>query len=606
MFFPRFTKIIIHHFLTKDKSISWRNKMFMHTARDDSVLGTMRFVSRHTDTQIYGAILPQAMTNQALMDFVAYKTYHAIASGAEPPKPKKVQKKSESAISSEESPLKKKPGKAKKDAATKPKPTKKKAPVKADRGRGLNVLSEVALSEVAQLKEAIKRSKQETHASHASGSGDGTDLESGVLDEQYRKISGTYEGTSIKLVVPDVPTYNSKSKQKSWGDSNEEDDDDDEDNSGNDDGNNDAGDDNDEHAEEEEEEYTDERVHTPSYYELTDEEKIDDEEKLDEEEDDEVTKELYKDVNVNLEEDAHVTLTAVHDTQKTDGATQSSSVSSNFTSKLLNLDNPSLTDTTIASFMDTIVRHEEPSSQTSAQYTVPVTAVPEITSVHNLDQYAQALSSIPAIVDCYIDNKLEEAISKAIQTHNAECREEAQAEKQVYIDLVDTLVKSIIRKEVKTQLPRILPQAVSDYATPVIEKNYRQDSRSNEKKSSSTSKDASHSQHKPSGKSAHAEEPNEVPPILTWFLKKKLERPPTPDPDWNKRQHVDFRPPQTWINQVARAEEPPTSFDELMDTSFDFSAFVLNRLNIKDLTQEILVGPTFELLKGTCKSLPEL
>ncbi|GJS47661.1 retrovirus-related pol polyprotein from transposon TNT 1-94 [Tanacetum coccineum] len=40
MLYPRFTKIIIHHFLTKDKSISWRNKMFMNTARDDSVLGT--------------------------------------------------------------------------------------------------------------------------------------------------------------------------------------------------------------------------------------------------------------------------------------------------------------------------------------------------------------------------------------------------------------------------------------------------------------------------------------------------------------------------------------------------------------------------------------
>ncbi|GKD69237.1 hypothetical protein Tco_1323327 [Tanacetum coccineum] len=42
------------------------------------------------------------------------------------------------------------------------------------------------------------------------------------------------------------------------------------------------------------------------------------------------------------------------------------------------------------------------------------------------------------------------------------------------------------------------------------------------------------------------------------------------------------------ICQVACAEEPCTSFYELMDTSFDFSAFVLNRLNIKDLTQEIL------------------
>ncbi|GKD44309.1 hypothetical protein Tco_1268954, partial [Tanacetum coccineum] len=63
---------------------------------------------------------------------------------------------------------------------------------------------------------------------------------------------------------------------------------------------------------------------------------------------------------------------------------------------------------------------------------------------------------------------------------------------------------------------------------------------------------------------------------------------------------------ETWISQVAHAKEPRTSFDELMDTSFDFSAFVLNRLNIKDLTQEILVGPAFELLKSTCKSLTEL
>ncbi|GKA45540.1 hypothetical protein Tco_0738336 [Tanacetum coccineum] len=87
---------------------------------------------------------------------------------------------------------------------------------------------------------------------------------------------------------------------------------------------------------------------------------------------------------------------------------------------------------------------------------------------------------------------------------------------------------------------------------------------------------------------------------------KKSERPLTPDPDWNKRQQVDFRPPQTWISQVACVEDPPTSFDELYNTSINFSAFVLNRLNIIYLTQEILVGPAFNLFKGTCKSLTEL
>ncbi|GKE67134.1 hypothetical protein Tco_1521295, partial [Tanacetum coccineum] len=86
----------------------------------------------------------------------------------------------------------------------------------------------------------------------------------------------------------------------------------------------------------------------------------------------------------------------------------------------------------------------------------------------------------------------------------------------------------------------------------------------------------------------------------------KPERPPTPDPDWSKRQQVDFRPPQNRISQVAHAEEPPTSFDELNDTSFDFFAFVMNRLKILNLTQEILVGPAFNMLKGTCKSITEL
>ncbi|GJW30243.1 hypothetical protein Tco_0047118 [Tanacetum coccineum] len=116
-------------------------------------------------------------------------------------------------------------------------------------------------------------------------------------------------------------------------------------------------------------------------------------------------------------------------------------------------------------------------------------------------------------------------------------------------------------------------------------------SRSKEKKSASTSKDAFQSQHKSSRKSAQAEEPSHTvedssmqqdQEFVTgdndeqsadkevtkadWF--KKPERPPTPDPDWSKRRQVDFRPPQTWISQVAHVEEPPTLFDELMITSF--------------------------------------
>ncbi|GJR28175.1 hypothetical protein Tco_1104407 [Tanacetum coccineum] len=89
-----------------------------------------------------------------------------------------------------------------------------------------------------------------------------------------------------------------------------------------------------------------------------------------------------------------------------------------------------------------------------------------------------------------------------------------------------------------------------------------------------------------------------------WF--KKLERPPTPDPDWNTRKSIDFRPPQTWISRIAQAEKPPLTFDELMSTLIDFSKYVMHNLKIDNLTQQHLVGPTFNMLKGTCKSRVEL
>ncbi|GJY14899.1 hypothetical protein Tco_0385321 [Tanacetum coccineum] len=48
------------------------------------------------------------------------------------------------------------------------------------------------------------------------------------------------------------------------------------------------------------------------------------------------------------------------------------------------------------------------------------------------------------------------------------------------------------------------------------------------------------------------------------------------------------------------------SINELMDTPLNFSAFVMNRLKVDTLTPELLVGPTFKLMKGSCKSLVEL
>ncbi|GJR26859.1 hypothetical protein Tco_1103091 [Tanacetum coccineum] len=102
--------------------------------------------------------------------------------------------------------------------------SKKKAPAKAKRNKGIELLSEAASLEEAQLKKAIKRSKRETNIHQAGGSSEGADLELEVPDEQKGKSSDTSEGTGLILGVPDVSKADSsKSEYESWGNSNDDD-----------------------------------------------------------------------------------------------------------------------------------------------------------------------------------------------------------------------------------------------------------------------------------------------------------------------------------------------------------------------------------------------
>ncbi|GKD65724.1 hypothetical protein Tco_1307832 [Tanacetum coccineum] len=152
-----------------------------------------------------------------------------------------------------------------------------------------------------------------------------------------------------------------------------------------------------------------------------------------------------------------------------------------------------------------------------------------------------------------------------------------------------------------------------------------------EKTSKSTGKstEGSKSLHTSAGQSTHTDEPmyttndfeepthqefktgftEDLPTAETsyfpdWF--QKPDRLPSPDHDWNKTLPTDHGPVQPWLSNLARKEDTRESFDELMDTLLDFSAFMTNRLKVDTLTLELLVGPTFELMKGTCKSLVEL
>ncbi|GKG07119.1 hypothetical protein Tco_0330088, partial [Tanacetum coccineum] len=115
-----------------------RNVTNWHYARDDPMFSTINVISRNEATQLYGAILPVALINEDI---------HTKGS-----------KK-----------------KANTDAIPKLKPPT--APKEKKYGKGkqktteLENISEADLTKAEQLKIVTKRSRQETHSSHASGSG---------------------------------------------------------------------------------------------------------------------------------------------------------------------------------------------------------------------------------------------------------------------------------------------------------------------------------------------------------------------------------------------------------------------------------------------------
>nr|GEV24663.1 hypothetical protein [Tanacetum cinerariifolium] len=201
-YYPRFTKVIIHYFLTQDKTLSWRNKIEMHTSRDDYLINTLRFVSAKEETQIYGAILPESLTSPKMKETQAYKTYLGFATRAT--RPKKEQKF-------------KKPASLKLTTAL--------VSTKEPTGK---------LNRVKRL--AKKKSMRDFHKIHPSGSGIVTKTAPSVTKI---KPSVTSEGSGVKPGVPDMTeeesfdnseheTDESKSGLESDHEENEEDEDDEE------------------------------------------------------------------------------------------------------------------------------------------------------------------------------------------------------------------------------------------------------------------------------------------------------------------------------------------------------------------------------------------
>nr|GEW20552.1 hypothetical protein [Tanacetum cinerariifolium] len=671
MYYPWFTKVIIHHFISKDPSIPRRNK--------------------------FGALLPIELTNEEIKNSNAYKEYYAIATGAAPPKPKASVRKTRSSSNTSITPP---------TTAASPKlsaSAKGKQTTKASKAKSLSTLSEVAITEAQHLKLVTERSMQQTHISQASGSGadKGTGSILGVLDAPTDESEEELFWNSTDDEGADNEGKDGDDDEEDKGDDGEEgdgDDNDDEDNGG-EEGNDDDDDqeverdddkDDEEEGGDDDQEYDEETRDEESFDPIPKLPKNSDDEGNGEEDlgldvggeeghvEEEEEDELYKDVDINqgrgiqatLEvEDSHVTLTPV------------------------NPDAPSTIIQNLPNF-GSLFGFDNRLGTLEANFS----------EFMQMNQFAGAVSAILGIVQRYMDQRMNEAVKVVVQIQSDHLRDEAQRENDEFLKTVDEnmqkIIKEQIKEQVKVQVSKILPrieQAVNEqleakvltrsshssktsyttsytvaadlsemelkkiliekmkgnksiqrsdeqrnlykalveayesdkiildtYGETVTLKRRRDDDADKDEEpfagQTRGQRDAEKemSLKEPMQTTSQMKEPShlefdtgaEDQPIVQssqhpeWFSQQQ--KPPSSDRDWNKTVLAIYGSIQSWIIELAKQTDSCSSFNELMDTPLDFSNFLINRLKVDTLPPELLPGPTYKLMKGSCKSLVEL
>ncbi|GKE12904.1 hypothetical protein Tco_1416455 [Tanacetum coccineum] len=503
MFYPRFTKVIINYFMSQEQSIPRRNKVDWHIANDDPIITTMRFIPQHEVFQRYGAILPDYLTNPAMKESKVYKTYHDLATGKVQPKPKYLPRSSRTKTNEAPKPSS---GKRVKTMAKVEMSGKKKQPAPR-----LEALSDIALTEAEQMKLANERSKTQLHSSQPSDSGahEETDKSSDEDDDDEVNVSEHEDDDDDErtesdndgedFVHPKFSTNDDKAKQ------------DEEDSF-------DPRVQTPSHVESTDDEDSDDEIHDAN----VEGDKINEEDTYAEDE----ANVLYGDVNINLEgrgtvmtdaplpnvqatqetKDTHVILTALINPE---GQQQSSSMSPGFISNMLNpkpdtgidsiftlnTEATSLVDvpvTTIAEpplvFATTLPPPPTPLITHMQQTPVPTPTIVPSSSLQDLpnfgslfgfdhrlktletdfsefkqtNQFAEAVSSIPGIVDAYLANKMNEAVKIAVQLKSEKLKDDAQAENEAFLNSLDENIKKIIKdqvkQQVKAQVSKILPR----------------------------------------------------------------------------------------------------------------------------------------------------
>nr|GEZ54416.1 hypothetical protein [Tanacetum cinerariifolium] len=260
--------------------------------------------------------------------------------------------------------------------------------------------------------------------------------------------------------------------------------------------------------------------------------------------------------------------------------------------------------------------------------TAPTLPPPTILTI---SQFAGAVSSIPGIVERYMDQRMNEAV----KTSDAVAADLSELElKKILIKKMESN-KSIYRSDEQRNLYKALVNAyecdkiiMDTYGYIVTLKRHRDDADKDEEPSAGSDRGSKRRREgkEPESTSAPKDKASKTTGKSTKgsksYQKTTSESAPVEEPmqttqDLEEPSHQEFKTGVADDQPIAEASQHPecdlakqadfrSSFNELMDTPVDFSAFLMNRLKVDTLTPKLLAGLTYELIKGSCKSLVEL
>nr|GFA73132.1 hypothetical protein [Tanacetum cinerariifolium] len=261
-----------------------------------------------------------------------------------------------------------------------------------------------------------------------------------------------------------------------------------------------------------------------------------------------------------------------------------------------------------------------------ASSSVALLSTPTPTMTPQTNPFAKAVSNILGIVHQYMNQQINEAVRVAVQIQTDRLHDSYQRENDEFLKTIDDNMKRIIKEQVKSQVKdqvsRILPRIEQSVNAQLESKVLTRSSHSS-RTSYVVVADLSEMElkkiliEKMEGnkettilKRRREDDDDREGPFAGSYRGSKRRRegrkPETARAPLEPATRSAGRSTTGSKSRQASQADSRSSFNELLDTPIDFSNFIMNRLRVDTLTPELLAGPTYELMRGSCTSLTEI